>query len=304
MINIISSCTNSKKKIPTDIFKIASYESSMSVDDVLKLWKKHIYLKEEETHVAIDLYKGGAWKATLAIKETLLTKYETNLYIASAGYGLIHDSEQICAYDSTFATSTTNSIRKFSNNSTKDDNVFWWDGVNTFDLNTFSENDYFFIVLPYNYLYAAQNTVKQLINKFKNKIFIFVANQNKLPLFMSSYVIKIDSKFNNFEPGVQSNMLQRAVLWLSKEIIAKDISLNKKELQEHINEAMLKYDSFKMPIREKFSEEELYKKIKTLIEQENIPSASKGLKAFRKLGYACEQKRFGRIFKDIKGTNK
>jgi len=301
MINIISSCTNSKKKIPANIFKIASYKSSMSLDDVLKTWKQHIYLKEEETHSAIDLYKGGAWKATVAIKEILLTKYETNLYIASAGYGLIHDSTQICAYDSTFASSTINSIRKFSNNSSKDDNVSWWDEINSFDVNTFSKNDYFFIVLPYNYLYAAQNTVKQLIDKFKSKIFIFVANQNKLPLYMSPYVIKIDSKFNNFEPGVQSNMLQRAVLWLSREIVTKNIPLKNKELQDHINVEMLRYDSFKMPVREKFSEEELYKKIKTLIEQENISSASKGLKTFRNMGYACEQKRFGKIFKEIKG---
>jgi len=301
MINIISSCTNSKKVTASPLLQINSYDSNMSIDDVLNIWKINTNSTQLSKYKPSDLYKGGSWKATIGTKKMLLTKFHTKLFIASAGYGLIEDTTEISAYDSTFASSTDSSIRKFIKNSSKQDNIDWWNSINTFELNTFSNNDYFFIILPYNYLYATQDTIKKIIEKFKMKVFIFRANKNTLPTFMSTNIINIDSRFNHLKPGVQSDMLQRAVLWLSEEIINKNIPLIHTDIQNHIDSTLEKYEKFSMPIREKLSEEILYIKIKSLIQEDNIQSASKGLKAFREMGFACEQKRFGKIFKDIKG---
>lgn len=301
MINIISSCTNSKKQSPNKSLKIENFHKSMHLEDIIKTWDNNIQKQEETTYKVSELYKGGSWKASIDTKKVLLTKYKTELYIASAGYGLIHSEEKILPYDCTFASSTINSINKFKNNSKIHANIRWWNEINTFNLSKFPENSYFFIVLPHNYLLAAQNTIDNLIKIFGNKVFIFTANKNSLPEFMKNNIIKLDSRFNNFQAGVVSNMLQRAVLWLSDEIIQKDIPLTHTDLQNHIEEEMSKYEIFIMPTRTKLSEEELYAKIKSMIENENIQSASKGLKTFRAMGYACEQKRFGKIFKEIKG---
>jgi len=301
MINIISSCTNSKKQTSNESLRIETFNKSMDLEDIIKIWNNNIQKQGEITYKVSELYKGGSWKASLDTKVKLLKKYKTELYIASAGYGLIHSEGKILPYDSTFASSSSNSVSKFQNHSKVKSNTRWWNSINRFSLASFSDESYFFIILPHNYLMAAQDTIKSLINIFGNRVFIFTANKHSLPEFMKNNIIKFDSRFNNFQSGVISNMLQRAVLWLSNEITIKDIPLFHAALQNHIEKEMLKYESFVMPIRTKLSEEELYKNIKLMVEKENIQSASKGLKTFREMGYACEQKRFGKIFKEIKG---
>lgn len=300
MINIISSCTNSKKQTPSKAFKIASFKTDMHLEDVIDIWNRNIEKKTDVVYEATKLYKGGAWRATLDTDAVLASKFNTNLYVASAGYGLIHSKTQICSYDSTFASSTINSINKFVVNSDKNANIVWWNMVNKFQLFSFQEGSYFFIVLPHEYLSAAQDTIKLLIEKFDKNVFIFIANKHPIPLFMKNNIVKFDSRFNNFQAGVLSNMLQRAVLWLSNEIIKKDIPLSHRELQNHIEIEMASYKKFNMPVRSKLTEEEIRIKIKNMILKDEISSASKGLKAFRNAGFACEQKRFGKIFRKVK----
>lgn len=300
MINIISSCTNSKKHIPSDSLKIAYFKSSIHLLDAINLWNKNIESTKEATYEANTLYKGNAWQATLNTNKVLSAKFNTNLYIASAGYGLIHAKTKICSYDSTFASSTINSINKFVVPTNQNANIEWWNGINKFDMSSFSNDSLFFIVLPYEYLYAAQDTIKFLIEKFKENVFIFVANKNTIPDFMQQNIIKFDSRFNSFQTGIISNMLQRAVLWLSNEIIDKNLPLSHKELQQHIETVMKPYKAFNMPVRSKLTEEEIRDKVKQMIIKEKISSATKGLKIYRNAGFACEQKRFGKIFKEVK----
>jgi len=300
MINIISSCTNSKKKIASEAFKIASFKTDMQLESVIDIWNKNIEKETTRVYEATKLYKGGAWKATLDTNTMLSKKFNTSLYVASAGYGLIHSKTKICPYDSTFASSTANSITKFIVNADKNANVQWWNMINKFKLSSFQKGSYFFIVLPHEYLSAAQDTIKLLIENFDKNVFIFIANKHPIPLFMKNNIVRFDSRFNSFQTGVLSNMLQRAVLWLSTEIIKNEIPLCHQELQKHIEIKMKNFEAFNMPVRLKLTEEEIRIKIKSMILEDKTLSATKGLKNFRNSGYACEQKRFGKIFKEVK----
>jgi len=300
MINIISSCTNSRKHTPSETLKIANFKTNMQLEDVIDIWNKNIEKDTTQVYEAIQLYKGASWKATLDTCAILKTKFNTRLYIASAGYGLIHAKTKICSYNSTFASSTENSITKFIVSADKNANLQWWNMINKFKLSSFEKGSYFFIVLPHEYLLAAQDTIKILVEKFDRNVFIFIANKHSVPPFMKNYIVKFDSRFNNFQAGVVSNMLQRAVLWLSTEIIKKEIPLCHQELQKHIETKMKNFEAFNMPVRLKLNEEEIRIKIKNMILEDKILSATKGLKNFRNSGYACEQKRFGKIFKEVK----
>ncbi|MGK0469100.1 DUF6884 domain-containing protein [Clostridium sp.] len=304
MINIISSCTNSKKQTPSKSLQIENFNDDMDLEDIIRIWNSNIKAKGRTAFKATELYKGGSWQATLDTKEKLFIKYKTELFIASAGYGLIHAEEKILPYDSTFASSTKNSINKFKNNSKLKANIRWWNSINTFPITSFSHEAYFFVILPHSYLIAAQDMIESLIKMFTDKVFIFIANNHSLPPSMQKNIIKFDSRFNSFQAGVVSNMLQRAVLWLSTEIVTKDIPLSHTILQDHIEKEMFKYKIYVMPIRTKLTEQELYEKIKIMILENHISSPSKGLRLFRDMGYACEQKRFGKLFKEVKGILK
>ena len=224
--------------------------------------------------------------------------YETELYIASAGYGLIHHSTKISSYDATFAPRTLNSIEKFDKEKTS--NMKWWDSINSFHVNSFSDDSYIFVILPHNYLIATQNFIKKLIEQHGKRVFIFRANQNKALSFMKKYTVEFDLRFNSYQTGTLSSLLARAVLWLSKEIVEHKIPFEHHLFQEHIEKKMKNYTQYKMPKREQLSEEKLIKKIENMIAKDGIESASKGLKKLRESGIACEQKRFGSLFKKVK----
>lgn len=300
MINIISSCTNSKKQTSLEALKIENFNAEMYLGDVIQIWNRDIEEKVGPKYKAIELYKGCAWQASLDTKTALSNKFKTDLYVASAGYGLIHSETKIFSYDSTFASSTSNSLSKFINTSKRSANVEWWNSINSFSVSSFPKESYFFIVLPHEYLIAAQDTIEQLIEIFNSNVFIFTANKHSIPSFMKNNIIKFDSRFNNFQTGVISNMLQRAVSWLSSEIVEKNIQISHKELQRYIESQMAIYEVFKMPIRTKLTEEEICENIKKMITNELISSATHGLRRFRKLGFACEQKRFGKLYKQMK----
>jgi len=300
MINIISSCTSSKKYLPSDLLKLANIDDNLLLEDASELWIKNININESPQYKASQLYKGGVWKVTLDIKDILSTKLKTDLYIASAGYGLIHSDKKIYSYDCTFSSGDSNSISKFNNPQDDPSNILWWDNINTFASDSFPLDSYFFIILPHDYLVASQNFIQEIIYRYDKKVFIFTANQKPIPNFMEQHVIKFDSRFNSFQTGVMINILQRAVFWLSKEIVMKNIPLVHKDLQTHIDMKLTQYKAFTMPVRKQLTDEEIYKKIRLMILYNNISSATQGLKYFRQLGFACEQKRFGKLFSEVK----
>jgi len=298
MIEIISSCTNSKTKIADKTLTIEYYNKERSLDEIIKIWKNIIKENKFDKYVTTDLYKGIGWRATLNTYNLFSDHHETELYIASAGYGLIHHDTKISSYDATFTPRTSNSIDKF--NKDKVSNIKWWDSINNFQVNSFSNESYIFVILPHNYLITTQNFIKKLIEQHGKRVFIFRANQNEALSFMKGYTVEFDLRFNSYQTGTLSSLLARAVLWLSKEIIEHKIAFEHHLFQEYIEKNMKNYSLYKMPKREQLSEEKLIQKIEDMIANDGIKSASKGLKALRESGIACEQKRFGSLFKKVK----
>jgi len=298
MIEIISSCTNSKTKIPNKTLTIEYYDKEKSLDEIIKIWKNIINENKFDKYLTTYLYKGIGWKATLNTYNFFSNYYKTELYIASAGYGLIHHDTKISSYDATFAPRTLNSIDKF--NKDKASNIKWWDSINSFQVNSFSDDSYIFVVLPHNYLIATQNFIQKLIEVHGKRVFIFRANQNEVLSFMKGYTVEFDLRFNSYQTGTLSSLLARAVLWLSKEIVEHKIPFEHHLFQEHIEKKMKNYTLYKMPKREQLSEEKLIKKIENMIANDGIRTASKGLRKLRESGIACEQKRFGSLFKKVK----
>jgi len=295
MITILSSCTNSKTKKADETLTIQYYSKLQPFNMVIKNWKDSIDKNINQKYLPLELYKGVGWKATIDTYKILSNYKRTELYIASAGYGLISHKKEIAPYNATFAPRTPNSIGD------KETNIEWWDSINQFRVEDFYKDSYFFIVLPHNYLMATQNFIKEMIERYGKRVFIFRVTKSEIMPFMQDYIVEFDLRFNSYQVGTLSTILSRAVLWLSKEIVEHKIPFKHYLFQKHIEEKMKDYTLYKMPKREQLSEEELIKKIENMITNDGITSASKGLRRLRESGIACEQKRFATLFKKVKG---
>ncbi|MBN1087698.1 hypothetical protein [Pantoea sp. 1B4] len=68
-------------------------------------------ISEKETLLTEDLYKGGHW----AIAKATLSQYPIDLWVLSAGLGLLHHKDKIVPYKATFAAGYDESIPLYSN---------------------------------------------------------------------------------------------------------------------------------------------------------------------------------------------
>lgn len=291
MLYIISNCTNSKKLTPNKDSLFRNYTNNITNNIVLD-WKTNL-LNSNNKIKAKDLYKGVTWKATLDCENEFSIKFPTKLLIASAGYGLIDSEKIISSYGITFSKNQLDSINKYCLNEV------WWNNINEFPVNKFKNVSAIFICLSKEYLNATDKYIDKLIKIYSNKVFIINISKKCELKFKNNY-LNFDSRFNLYEPGTLINLSQRALRWLSKEIVENKLELNQNILQEHINTFLNNFENTRIKKGKKIEDTDLRIILSDFILKKHILSASKGLTLLREKGISCEQKRFHHLFNNLK----
>lgn len=295
MIYLISNCTSAKKIKSSSELMLKNYNNDL--EETIKEWKLNLKKFDGQRTIAKKLYKGPTWKATLDTEEIFLKKFESKLLISSAGYGIIDSEREIGSYDSTFSKGNENSVYRFKQeNSTKK----WWNKINEYDVNNFTDNDIVFVFVSYEYLVAMENYLLEISERVNKKLFLIVSSSVVIPEKLKKFVLHFDSRFNSFEKGTFISLTQRCMRWLSGEIVNKNLEFEHSLIQSHIRNFLEKYKKYENHKGKTLSDNELLLKIKEQIEVEKIKSATQGLKNLRKNGLACEQKRYSRLFREIK----
>lgn len=293
MIYLVSSCTNVKSIASDDAHLLRNYDLS-SIEKVATEWKKNLSSNSAKKIPARNLYQGPSWKATLDIETNFSRKFTTHLLVASAGHGLIDANEMICSYGSTFSKGHEDSIHHIKN--TENPTQQWWNQTNQFDLSNFSSESYIFIFLPSDYLIALKHFIENLIDIFDTRVYILSTSKNILSSKIANRSLRFDTRFNSYEKGTLVTLSQRFMRWLSSEIVTKDLPLDRDFLQSHIDVFLSRLEPYKIEQRKKLIENDLLHIITNQVKLENIQSASQGLKNLRVKGFACEQKRYGKLF--------
>lgn len=297
MFYIISNCTNAKKIIPKPEHMFRNHCISNPFYEISSKWNEAI--KKSTVRIkAKELYKGISWKASLDIKEILEKRHCTKLYIASAGYGLINENTDITPYSITFSKESEDSIHHC--NDIKNSQQ-WWENINTIGLDEFEKAEGIFIVVSKDYLKAMTHFISSLIGEYEDRVFIITAFHDVS--FSKNYkknILQFDTRFNQYEPGTLTSLVQRCARWLSLKLVEKKLPLDHKILQEEIDCFLNQYKHIKKKDNIQKNDDEIKKIIIEQILNEKISSVTKGLKKLRLRGVACEQKRYGKLFKNIK----
>lgn len=296
MIYLISSCTNVKSITPINKHLLRNHDLS-SMEKASVDWKKNLSSTSIDKVPARKLYQGPSWKATLDIEKNFSRKFTTQLLIASAGHGLINSNELICSYGTTFSKAHEDSIHHFTH--TNNPTQKWWELINQFDINSLNTDSYIFIFLPYDYLIALKEFIEDLIDIFDKKIYVLLTSKNRLSNKIANRSLRFDTRFNSYEKGTLITFSQRCMRWLSNEIVTKKLPFDHNILQEHIDMFLSGLEPYKIEQRSQLADHALIKIITEQINLENVKSATKGLKNLRIKGFACEQKRYGKLFNSL-----
>jgi Queuine tRNA-ribosyltransferase len=232
--NLIVTCVSQKKARKVQSIFDPNIETG-PLEKVFQQWIDTIKHSKLKRRKAIDLYKGHLWGANLEgwgiVKNQIK---DSQLWILSAGYGLIPADEKIIPYDITFQE-PRNGIpsihsRIEDNTNHKRDNIQkWWKLLTeSTDRTTSSikslidnsnESDYFLMVVGKDYLDAVFNDLDEAIKSSSNPNHIAVLSNNvndPLAKRLGSNWLYADSRFVNLPKANSTTVnskIAKELLW-------------------------------------------------------------------------------------------
>jgi hypothetical protein len=288
-ILLLVACTQSKR-IPSSAILNASQYSQCSLESMARQWleaQKNVRLDI----VANKLYKGNYW----AKASSLHSKFNLPIkkMIVSAGFGLVDWEQYITSYSITFSPNLPDSI---PNASSIGDRFKWWSllgGPEKLENHLTNNNCYIIPALPLYYL----EVILPTLYKFKSRS-IIVTSQYSQKTFQkyNDFIITLTKNASNTLGGLSSTLIPRCIQYLLDNI-------------ENINEINSNKIIYLLNKLEYSPQKNQSQRVKNLNIQSWITdkliddpylSASKALQILRKEGFAHEQKKFHRLFNNIK----
>lgn len=298
----ITTCTN-RKRVTASISLLGRTLPCGEMNDVAGEWMSRV-AKASSEHVAHSLYCGRGFSASLSASQLA----GTDLWVISAGLGLILSSEKVPSYSLTIASGTEDCIKdKIISDF---DPSRWWSAVNTISgrslsklINDDSGESLFLISLSQPY---APLVIKDLMNctpdSFKRIRIVGLMPSVILPEHIRTVCMPYDNRINDPTclPGTMTDFAQRTAYHFVKYIW----TVSGYQSATDDSTAVLKILNYlKAPIvprRIHLSDVEIRN---VIIANWNRAEglSSRMLRVLRDdLNVACEQKRFSTIFKQIK----
>lgn len=313
-INLITTCTNGKNTDGKTILSLSQYSSGRTPSNVLvDSWCNALNeaIATSANVYAEDLYKGGHWATAL----TILKQYHVDLWILSAGLGLLHHKDKVVPYKATFAVGYDESIPLYSHKYVgKTFHRTWWKEitgrsifkgqhpVSITEMMQKNKKDYFIFCGSPDYINAIEldiiNGVEYLVEPKKQ---LLIITSKKINDRLVTYLFKTNQ---NMAQWLRCNMLMLNIS-VAKYIVDEFTSNKLTDL----NELSVKLESElkELPEREikkgiRRSLEDVNDFILNIIRQEPGISATCALRTFRDSGNSFEEKRFRAAFKALSGA--
>ena len=301
-IHLITNCTNLKKTNIHGKIQLRNLIENNSARNIVNSWCEQLENAEQKVP-ANEVYAGDHWKVAKSI-----VKPNLELWVLSAGYGLIHNSSKIGSYDATFSSGSENSINK-----TGLTNREWWNTLHERrnsdvskceslrSLVSTNTDDVFFIAASPGYLKVIQDELEQLVleKKLTNENFFIVSSKHNISEQLIPFFLESKADFCSTLKGGRVSLNIRLAKYLLGE--SKANIFDSKNVIDRYNN--LENNAIKLLVknRKKLSDEEVISFIKNElnINQGAKVSASMLLKKLRNENLACEQKRFSRLLKEL-----
>lgn len=299
--HLITNCTNSKNSKALNKFYFSDFKNNKNV---VSSWLNALNNGKAGIK-AIDMYVGDHWSNVRKIYDLGIP-----VSIVSAGYGLLSSEHLIHSYDATFSPRSENSVGQiFESNYLAERNIKWWESINKSLLglpplrSLINENStaFFIIALAPHYLKVIEPELIELTssNKVNRQNTIIISREAKIHDSLKEMFYRNSEDFCDVLGGNRVSLNIRLARYLL------DQADKSTDVVEHISKRyeklLLEAKPAKKYKRKKLSDDEIIEFIQRELKDSKglTPSASGFLRSLRNKGLACEQKRFGSIYRSV-----
>ena len=299
-MHIVVSCSNTKRAPIPEYLKVRSLPRG-STSDRFRTWVDRLQSEVGEPKPAVGLYGGDHWQVASQLPlDAALLGFDADLWISSAGYGLIHSSDSILPYAATFSSGSPDTI------GTATECVQWWELLSTqfrntghprtlTELATLNPESPLLMVAAPSYLQAVKEDLKTARARTgdPDNLLIFSAGAST-STELSDNLVPLDSRLQQIAGGSMVSLNARAAHTLLSRGSADQMNMSGASalfmaLLEELHPPSVVE-------RERLSDFEVTEYIARKRRAKPGSSATQLLRALRDEGYACEQHRFHRLY--------
>lgn len=290
-LTLIVTCTDRKVKAPAQQLTAGSLPG-LPTASRCALWIERLSTADADTYPLDQLYKGDSWVQQRVLMEELQRRVPTRALVASAGLGLQDLDSTHPSYAATFSPAHEDTVCP------SDDSSAWWlglqNGIGSVRIDELSGP--ILAVLSTPYARAMDADLRDLGTRDDTDV-LLIGGWKDIPGVTR---IPADRTLRKALGGTVGSLLPRMAqqwvrLW-DGDALTSDSALA--PWTQWREAASVREDFTRLPLED----EEVIEFIHRLRSQAPTVSATFALRALRDAGFACEQKRFGRLFAASRGV--
>ncbi len=308
LVRVVVTCANRKVAVPSRDLRLGTYPTDLRTR--ANRWTKRLDSPRTDPLEARHLYQGEHWSVVKRMVDQASDfGCIAEVWIVSAGYGLVPISANLESYNATFSSGSDDSVVR--SKADQRDNQAWWGLLtsrqnrnlpgpqNLTELALQNTSAPMIVALSKVYLQAVRHDLTSAAKAMGKKADLMLVSAGTPPGGLEEVQLPCDARFLTSLGGSRISLNAR----VADRIIATsgqhefDSAKVRDLLQKDLDhsEDILRYH------RRKQTDSEIQDWIRTRLD--NDYSCSSLLRELRDGGFACEQRRFARLYGEIAEEN-
>jgi hypothetical protein len=288
-LTIVVNCTDRKSVAPAPALRIGSLPEG-DIKTRFEAWRRRVVSAQQQVPL-FELYQGEAWQQVRGLASDAQTVgYTVQMMVASAGLGLRDVLGKAAPYAATFAGGHTDSVASGAQN-LRD----WWRRLGTLESTKSivgDASDRVLLVLSETYARSMDDDLVRLANRGGDLLLVGGARDiDGLPRLPADRSLR--ASLGGTASSVSIRMARR---WLQKRAGTNLYSSNDAKAWSRWARGASQVEIYD---RAPMTDAEITRLIHGLLASERDLSPTRALRRVRDAGIACEQKRFGGLFRAV-----
>jgi hypothetical protein len=309
-LHVIASCADRKRSGFGEEILLRRFNAA-SQDARARNWWQAL-TGGEQPLAAVDLYVGPYWATVRSLRETAAAdRFALDLWVASAGYGLLHSSTKVRPYSATFARNQPDSVVRHDDRSRGIEARGWWKTLGALSvpgsrrprrIATLAKSDpraRFLVIGSPGYVAAIEDDLVEALKHLKRPNQLVIVSGAPGPQAEELRDVWVESNARLLQrvkgslPALHARVAKRILDETPQH------GFDAAELRARWAEIAKRSRITMKPQRTVTTDEDVKKFIRDALRDNPAGKQTRLLHDFRAAGRACEQKRFKGLFEDV-----
>jgi hypothetical protein len=311
-VRIVASCTHGKRLPAPPDLRLGSI-SNRSLAGRLVMWKNRLQQSRAMPVAAVDLYRGQHWAVVRELPAAAqAVGYQADLWVASAGYGLVPVEARVRPYSATFAASEKDSVWRPGDGNRRTVLRTWWNGMQEMPgpdtgaprsltaLAGFAVDAVILVIASPAYIAAMADDLAGVRARLTDpqRLIVVSSRHGSLPDWLKPHLVPSEAPLSGVFGGSRGSLHARTARRVLQE--AATVPLRAEILRSHYERLLGAVESATLPSRSKLSDEEVRRFIREALAENHGLSCTAALRSLRTTGQACEQRRFAGLYAEVR----